>query len=413
MRVGIYIRIGALKQGGGYTLGASLLEVLKEITTHHEMIILLPLGGMVKGYPFEEYFSPGKSFKYPYNEFITIWLFKIRNLLLKMIRKVFLLQIFLPNRVKRNILYPLDFAVKKNNIDLLWFLTPAIEFVRVPYIVPVWDLEPRLQPYFPEFFNDSETEKEWLKSLHQSQLLFSRALYVITGTEFLKKKLAFLYNIPDERIRVIPFPLPSFVENAEDPGTIGEQVKAITGKPFLFYPAQFWAHKNHVTILLALKILQEKHSLEFNLILTGSDQGNLAFIKRTVHDLGLQTRVHFPGFVSQAEILYLYQHATAMLFPTFFGPDNLPPLEAFAMGCPVIASKLPGVEEQLEDAAILVDPCDESGFAEAVRRLSLDPELRNSLIAKGKERAAKWTPADYVTEVFRLVDTFAKIKRNW
>jgi glycosyltransferase involved in cell wall biosynthesis len=413
MRVGIYIKIGALKQGGGYTFGASLLEVLKEISTHHEMFILVTLGGLVKCYPFQEYFSPKKSSKHLHKEFITKGFYKLRNLLLKLVRKAFFLKVFLPYRMKRCILYPVDFAVKKNNIDLLWLLTPSIEFVRVPYIVPVWDLEPRLQPYFPEFFNDAETEKEWSESLNQSRVLFSRALYIITGTEFLKKKLEFLYNIPEERIQVIPFPLPAFVEKAGSLGTISEAVKVITEKPYLFYPAQFWAHKNHVTLLLALKILQEKLFLDFNLILTGSDQGNLSFIKQTVYDLGLQTKVHFPGFVSQVEILYLYQNAFALVFPTFFGPDNLPPLEAFALGCPVIASKLPGVDEQLEDAAILVDPCSESGFAEAVSMLSLDPELRNSLIAKGKIRAAKWTSADYVREVFRLVDTFATIKRNW
>ncbi|MFM6269445.1 MAG: glycosyltransferase, partial [Dolichospermum sp.] len=52
----------------------------------------------------------------------------------------------------------------------------------------------------------------------------------------------------------------------------------------------------------------------------------------------------------------LYINAFSLAFMSFFGPDNLPPLEAMALGCPVIASKVSGSEEQLGNNALLVNP---------------------------------------------------------
>jgi len=330
-----------------------------------------------------------------------------------LIRKNSYFQFIFPNCLKNRVFYPLDLAVKKNNIDLLWFLSPDDQFVRVPYVIPVWDLESRLQPYFPEFINYFETGRDWIRASEKSHMLFNRALYVIAGTQYLKDQLHLLYNVPEQRIKVLPFPVPSFVIDADIPLSIPESLKEATTSPFLFYPAQFWAHKNHVSLLLAMKILKQRDHININLVLTGSDMGNLNFIKKKVVESGLADSVFFPGFVKNEDILYLYRNAIALVFPTFFGPDNLPPLEAFSLGCPVIASRLPGTGEQLGDAAICVDPSDEVGFAEAVKSLMTNTELRNSLVLKGKIIAKKWSSSDYVKGILDIADDFEKIQRNW
>ena len=91
--------------------------------------------------------------------------------------------------------------------------------------------------------------------------------------------------------------------------------------------------------------------------------------------------------MSQNELIALYKDAFALIFLSFFGPDNLPPLEAFGLGCPVIASNVSGSQEQLSDYAILVDPHNENQVAHAIKTLYEKPEIRKDLIKRGYERA--------------------------
>jgi glycosyltransferase involved in cell wall biosynthesis len=79
------------------------------------------------------------------------------------------------------------------------------------------------------------------------------------------------------------------------------------------------------------------------------------------------------------------------VFPSFIGPENFPPLEAFALECPVIAANIPDAEEQMGDAGILLDPTNHELWSQAVRQLRRDPALRESLIVKGKKRAFNLT----------------------
>ena len=118
----------------------------------------------------------------------------------------------------------------------------------------------------------------------------------------------------------------------------------------------------------------------------GADHGNLAHVKATVDRLGLADRVHFLGFVPREDLIDLYRQAFALSYVTFFGPENLPPLEAFALGCPVIASEVSGAREQLEDAVLFVDPTSPEQMAEAVVRLASEEGLRAETDRRRAER---------------------------
>ena len=83
------------------------------------------------------------------------------------------------------------------------------------------------------------------------------------------------------------------------------------------------------------------------------------------------------------------------------------------MGCPVVAANVPGSDEQLGDAALLVDPSDPKAIASEIRRIVDDEELRSTLAARGKERAARATPESFVTEVVGAIERFWAIRRNW
>ena len=88
--------------------------------------------------------------------------------------------------------------------------------------------------------------------------------------------------------------------------------------PYVFYPAQFLAHKTHVFVLEGLKCLESAYGLRVGAIFSGGDQGNLEYVRKCVKKCGLSDRVRFAGFVSNEEIPDLYQQSVALVMPTYF-----------------------------------------------------------------------------------------------
>jgi len=146
-------------------------------------------------------------------------------------------------------------------------------------------------------------------------------------------------------------------------------------------------------------------------VFVGSDKGNLDHVKKLTNKLGLASQVHFLGFVSQSDLVSLYRNAFALTYMSLCGPENLPPLEAFALGCPVVASEIAGAAEQLGEAAVLVDPCSPEEIANAIKHLLDDPKRVRTLVEKGRQRASRWTGRDFVRGVFKMLDAFEPVRR--
>jgi glycosyltransferase involved in cell wall biosynthesis len=291
--------------------------------------------------------------------------------------------------------------VRKHRLDCALSLNPGEWSRLLPNICTVLDLEHRRKPYFPEI----SSRGEWNHRERSYRRELPRALAVITGTTTGKAQIEHFYGVDPAAVRVIPFPTPSFVLDKAKLDLLRPELPAgVTGE-FLFYPAQYWAHKNHFHLLEAVQILCRDHQWNGMLVCCGSDKGNLSYLKERAAEFGIVDRVRFFGFVKQSELIALYRHAMALTFVSYFGPDNLPPLEAFALGCPVIASALEGVEEQLGTSALYVNPDSASEIARAVLRLKHEPELRGSLITAGKMRATELGPDGYAAKLIDLLDS--------
>ena len=133
-------------------------------------------------------------------------------------------------------------------------------------------------------------------------------------------------------------------------------------------------------------IFQNENSTSLGAIFSGSDQGNLSYIKDMTKKFNLEKKVIFTGFVSNEEIKDLYLQSFALVMPTYFGPTNMPPLEAFKLNVPVMYPDLPGLKDQVSDAALLLDLNEPHSLVLNLKKLLNSNELRNSLINKGKER---------------------------
>ncbi|TAK13066.1 MAG: glycosyltransferase family 1 protein [Anaerolineae bacterium] len=300
----------------------------------------------------------------------------------------------------------LERTARAAGVQFLWFTTPRAVDIDLPYLAIVYDLQHRLQPWFPEV----NEYGAWFSRESPYSRILPRAARIITGTQAGQKEIELFYGVPENRMRRLPHPTPRFALDAK-PSDRAVLAKYNLPERFLFYPAQFWAHKNHANLLLGLARLREAHGVELPLVMVGADYGNRDYVESMARELNLP--VAFPGFVSQEELVALYQHAYALAYMTLFGPENLPPLEAMALGCPVVASRVDGADEQLGDAALLVDPLSPEAIAAGIWRLHSEAGLREDLIARGKKRAARWTVDDFVRGVFGILDEFEPYRRTW
>jgi len=182
---------------------------------------------------------------------------------------------------------------------------------------------------------------------------------------------------------------------------------------YLFYPANFWPHKNHVTLLLALRHLRETYGLDPRVVLVGDDRGTLDFVWQKASELGVLSQIRYLGFVHESVLASLYHHAAALVFLSFFGPGNIPPLEAFALGCPAILSDVPAAREQAGEAALYFRPDDPVELAEKIATVLRDPVMRKTLVTRGRQRGQMYTPKVYWSGVLELLNDLSPMLRTF
>jgi len=250
----------------------------------------------------------------------------------------------------------------EHKCDIAYFTTPSgyiAALQKLNYITTIWDNCHRDTPEFPEVRNFNQF---FIRERNNSNYL-AAAVAVIVDSESLANSISFRYGIDRTRLIPVPFaPSPFLTSNTiKSKQEVMEEHKLDEG--YLFYPAQFWAHKNHIRILEALLLLNN-NGKRHKVVFAGGDQGNQTYVEQFVEDNNLNNQVRFLGFVPAGDMYGLYEGCHAVIMPTYFGPTNLPPLEAWTIKKPLIYSK--NCAEQTKNAAVLVNPDDASDLASAI-----------------------------------------------
>lgn len=285
-------------------------------------------------------------------------------------------------------------------VDLMLYPSAnALSFeTGIPYVLAVHDLQHRLQPEFPEVSDSGESE--WREYIYRNGVRYATVL--LADSEIGKEDILNCYGAygaAADQVRVLPF-LPAHYLVTNVPQNEIQKVLSKYSLPpkFLFYPAQFWVSKNHLRIVQAISELAKQHGVRIPILFCGSNTGEVR--KHTFDEVmsaatELNVDVRYPGYVAEEDISALYAGARALVMPTFFGPTNIPLLEAWAFGCPVLTSDIRGITEQMGDAALLVDPRSVESLASGIFRLWTEGNLCTDLAERGKRRLALYTPADY------------------
>jgi len=293
-----------------------------------------------------------------------------------------------------------NYLFKRNGVDLLLFPSPSIYALlfNIPYIFTVYDLQHRINPQFPEVSSNGIWEaREFL----YKNALAGASIILVDSNEGRKNVMEF-YNVQKERIKVLPCIPPPNIERLRE---IKIDIIHRYNLPerFIFYPAQFWKHKNHLGLLKALSILRRK-GIIVNAVFVGSEKNSYSEMKAAIMRMDLDKQVFILGFVSDEELVTLYKKAVALVMPTFFGPSNIPPLEAFVLGCPVAISDVPGISEQVGDAGLLFDLNNIEDMAEKIYRIWTDENLRQELIKKGYERVKELNIENYARQWENVIE---------
>ncbi len=306
----------------------------------------------------------------------------------------------------RNTARILKLLVKLHGINLNVFTAPtSLSFMLdTPFIMPIHDLQHRLNPQFPEVSADGMVQqREYLYSNAISQ-----AAAILVDSEIGKGDVLNCYEVDKEKIKVLPFTHPNYLRNDYTQAELDRTSRKYRLPPrFFFYPANFWAHKNHEAITRALAYIRKNHRQEIPIVFVGSEKGGYSRyenVKALTRQLEIEDLVHYLGYVPNEDIGCLYRLAEGLVMPTYFGPTNIPYLEAFALGCPVIGSDIRGVREQIGDAGLLVNPDSAEDIAATILKIWNDKELRKALIDKGYARVNQWGFEQFAATLNRIIN---------
>ena len=250
-------------------------------------------------------------------------------------------------------------------------------------------------PYFPSAY--SRAFRFWYGIV--IPLALDRATAVITVSE--SERAAIRKRIPSRRSA--DFML--FRTAAYHPGSIYFlPVELKSDQGYVLYVGSLSKRKNFPGMLQAACRLARK---EINFVFVGGSAGGIADYSMKVPD---DVRSHFT-FAGQIDdtvnLIQYYRRAACFLFPSYYEASPLPPIEAMACGCPVIASNIPSLRERCGDAAVYCNPTDIEDIVAAVEQVMDDPGVRTSLQTLGRKHSAKYTWERCATETLDVICSLA------
>jgi glycosyltransferase involved in cell wall biosynthesis len=287
---------------------------------------------------------------------------------------------FWPQLFSEKVLFPIETRLLEIDTDLVYFVGPSLlslKLKKLNYIFTLFDLAHRDHPEFPEVreFNEFHKREELYSKV------ISQSFLTLTDSSKLSANVSRFYGVDPSRLISMPFAPSSDLDlNSWSINEVRDHYKL--PELYFFYPAQFWPHKNHIRILEALSLLN-KEDKTMHVVLSGGDKGNINNIIEKAKSLTLTDQIHILGLVPHAHMKSLFQGSCGVIMPTYFGPTNLPPLEAWELGVPLIYSRY--LVEHAEDAALLVDPDNAESLALSMLKITQN-EVKEQLVNKGHLR---------------------------
>ncbi|GAB6142736.1 glycosyltransferase family 4 protein [Desulfocicer niacini] len=272
--------------------------------------------------------------------------------------------------------------------------TPA-KLSQIPTIFSIYDLSLR------RYGKTHPRERVWLfEYFIKTRLKYAR--HILTISEFIRQEIIDEFKISPSIVTSVPLaPDPLFSKCP--PGDIALiQSKYHLPSTYLLFVSSLEPRKNIGLLIDAL----EKTNSDIPLVLVGwQGWGDKQWLDR-IKQINMRNRVYLIGHIPDNDLKIIYNGAQALIYPSLYEGFGLPIVEAMACGCPVICSNVASMPEVAGDAAVLIDPSRSDELAHAIEIIIHDTTFREKIMAKGFNRAKKFT---WATTAAKTLDVFKMV----
>lgn len=289
--------------------------------------------------------------------------------------------------------FELPFFCGTNTLICLGNLAPIFSlFTNSHVFVTVHDLSFR---YFPKAY--SILFRIYYRLI--TPIIFWRSAGVITVSNSELKSLLKIYRIDSKKIIAIqngPFSSDYMQELSNS-----EKITVPKGLVKVLYVGAINKRKNIEGFLQAIRLVEKKIPIQG--IVVGASGGSFSKFHLNGSN-GEDSNIYWGGQVNNInELIEFYRTAKCFVFPSFYEASPLPPIEAMAVGCPVIASNIEANKERCGEAALYCDPNNPEDIAEKIEMVITQPELRNSLIEMGFQKCQEYSWEKTVMKTFHFI----------
>ncbi|MCE5308262.1 MAG: glycosyltransferase [Acidobacteriales bacterium] len=279
----------------------------------------------------------------------------------------------------------IETEINSGKYDLLFCPLLVLEPLR-PKIASAVTIPDLQHEYYPDFFTPEILT--WRRQNYGPSAKFADIVFTIS--EHSKKTIVDKLGVDAGKVRVVHLDVDEEFRHPPSPEAQAAFAHLKLPADYLYFPANFWPHKNHANLLRALKLLVKEGYKDLSLLLTGASHG-LDKVSRQIGELGLRRNVRILGYQDREVVAEIYRHARALVFVSKFEGFGIPILEAFHTGCPVVCSASCSCPEVAGDAAVLVDEHDPAAIAAGIRKVLEDGSLARDLSARGRSRADNYS----------------------
>ncbi|MBQ7489133.1 MAG: glycosyltransferase family 4 protein [Bacteroidales bacterium] len=243
-----------------------------------------------------------------------------------------------------------------------------------------------------------EHHDDFLKPSHQKYMkkyfpqFANVAARIATVSEFSKQDIHTLYDIPNDRIDVVYNGV-----NTQRYVPLSDERKKLVrktytqGHDYFLFVSAIHKRKNLANILRAFDKFKSERDSEIKFVVVGDKAGMQGDLDEVYRSMKYREDVIFLGHISTMELGWLQGAAIALVYASLFEGFGIPIVEAFHAETAVITSNVTSMPEVAGDAALLVNPYDYEEIAFAMRKLADEPDLRETLIQKGRAQREKFS----------------------
>jgi glycosyltransferase involved in cell wall biosynthesis len=181
----------------------------------------------------------------------------------------------------------------------------------------------------------------------------------------------------------------------------------IANRSYMFYPANFWLHKNHNMLLTAYGMyISRNPDCKIDLVLTGALDDAQQDLKDKVRRMGLERYVHFLGYLPDDQLTTVWKGCSFLIFPTLYEGFGIPVIEAMQFGKPVLCSNVTSLPEVAGSAALYFDPRKPLEIVQCIEQITRDKDLYDNLVRQGYKRLSHFQRTDMVNKYLKHFDDY-------